>query len=680
MRRETRVALLLSAACVAPAAACGSSHGGASAPATLDDGLPATCNPLRTSGACMLPWPNAIYLDADATTRTGLRLAIPAGTLPVNDPAGTRLDPTRWNVADGFSPATPIVVYFPERIDPASLVSWRDESATLSAASATVIVDMQTGKLVAHASEVDANAVRDSDRQAVILRPAARLAPKRRYAVAVTRSIRTVDGGTPAPPPLFDAIANGAPPSNALAQAQAARMPEILSALAKAGVPRDRILVAWDFVTGSDEALTDHVLTMRDQALSVAGPTGIGYTITSVEDGLDAEVLRRIRGTFTVPLFLDNGDETKPEAQLLLDSSGQPKHNGTHEAPFTIIIPAVAAQKSPLPLVMFGHGLFGTGESALGDATGSYVQDFANLEGYVVFATDWIGLSAHEDPVKPGTSGAAADALADFNRLPWLTDRLQQALVNAMVLVRTMRGRIVNDPAMTVTGKAGGAPAGDATKLTYYGGSLGGIMGTSFMGYDPDVTLAVVHVPGGFWSTMFQRSTNWRESELVIDGSYPDHLDQQLLLALAQMQLDYTDPATVAPYVLANPLPGVPKKQLDVQMAVGDAQVPNIATEMLARTMGVPLLGPSVASVYGMTPTPGRLPSALTTWDIHPTPLPSDADETPGTDNAAHTQSAKIPALEQQIAQFFATAQIANTCGGPCDFPGFAAGWDAGTP
>jgi hypothetical protein len=179
---------------------------------------------------------------------------------------------------------------------------------------------------------------------------------------------------------------------------------------------------------------------------------------------------------------------------------------------------------------------------------------------------------------------------------------------------------------------------------------------------------------------MFERSTNWRESRLVIDGSYPDHLDQQLLLALAQMQLDYTDPATVAPYVLAAPLPGVPRKQLDVQMAVGDAQVPNLATEMLARTMGVPLLGPSVAGVYGMTPRSGPLPSAYDIWDIHPSPLPPDTNETPSSDNAAHTQIAKIPALEQQIAQFFATGQIVNTCGGPCDFPGFAAGWDAGTP
>jgi len=60
--------------------------------------------------------------------------------------------------------------------------------------------------------------------------------------------------------------------------------------------------------------------------------------------------------------------------------------------------------------------------------------------------------------------------------------------------------------------------------------------------------------------------------------------------------------------------------------------------------------------------------------------LPPDTKQTPGSDNAAHTQTARIPALEQQFARFFATGQIVNTCGGPGDFPGFAAGWDAGTP
>jgi hypothetical protein len=616
----------------------------------------------------MFPWPNAIYLNPDPGTRTGLRLALAKETLPVTG-TGVALDPARWNTADGFSPATPIIAYFPERLDPAVLVGWRDEAASLAADSATVLVDMQTSTRIAHMSEIDANARRDDDRQALVLRPAVRLLPNHRYAVGLTKRLRTLAGVPPASPPLFDAIASGRGQDNDLAKKQAARMPDILGALAAAGVARSDLVLAWDFVTGSDEALTAHVLAMRDQALAAAGDNGIGYTITSTEENLNPKVLRRIRGTFTAPLFLTSGDENKPETEMVWGPDGQPKQNGTYEAPFVVIVPA-AAKKGPLPLLFFGHGLFNSGEGALGDASGSYVQDFADEKGYVVFSTDWIGLSAHEDPVKSKTNGAAGDALADFNKLPWLTDRLQQALVSAMVLVRTMRGKVARDPLL--------ASVTDAAHLTYYGASLGGIMGTSFMAYDPDVTRGVVHVPGGFWSTMFERSSNGREVKLIIAGPYPDLLDEQLLLALSQMQLDFSEPATIAPYVLHKPLPGVPEKQLLLQMAVGDAQVPNLATEMLARTMGVPLLGPSVAPVYAMSDASGPIPSAFTAWDIHPAPLPSDTNETPTRDNAAHTQIARIPALKDQIVQFLGSGQVANTCGGPCDFPGFAADYDAG--
>src|SRR5579859_8086810 len=140
-------------------------------------------------------------------------------------------------------------------------------------------------------------------------------------------------------------------------------------------------------------------------------------------------------------------------------------------------------------------------------------------------------------------------------------------------------------------------------------------MGMSFMGYDPDVTRGVLGVGGGFWSTLFERSSNWKLATLLIGGTYTDALQIQLLLALMQMQFDYSDPATVAPHVLASPLPGVPNKQILSQMGLGDAQVPNIATEMIARTAGLPLLTPAVVTPFGLTPTGGPASSAITTWN-----------------------------------------------------------------
>jgi hypothetical protein len=114
----------------------------------------------------------------------------------------------------------------------------------------------------------------------------------------------------------------------------------------------------------------------------------------------------------------------------------------------------------------------------------------------------------------------------------------------------------------------------------------------------------------------------------------------------------------------------VPPKQLVMQMGLDDAQVPNIATEMIARTSGIALLSPAVTDVYGMSAQPGPLSSALTTWDIHGTPVPPDTNLTPADDNQVHEAIRRIPQAEQQIETFYATGQVVDTCGGrPCVEP-----------
>src|SRR5579883_2108868 len=104
---------------LAAAVAIGCDSSGNVALPSIDDGLPATCSPLRTPGLCMMPWPNALYEIPDSSTRTGLRVHLSAETLPVARSSMTQLDPAIWNSADGFSPATPILFCFPEAIDPA---------------------------------------------------------------------------------------------------------------------------------------------------------------------------------------------------------------------------------------------------------------------------------------------------------------------------------------------------------------------------------------------------------------------------------------------------------------------------------------------------------------------------------------------------------------------------------
>ena len=52
---------------------------------------------------CLLPWPSSTFTAVDSSTETGLRLAVEASSLFVED------DPSALNRADGFSRITPLM-------------------------------------------------------------------------------------------------------------------------------------------------------------------------------------------------------------------------------------------------------------------------------------------------------------------------------------------------------------------------------------------------------------------------------------------------------------------------------------------------------------------------------------------------------------------------------------------
>jgi hypothetical protein len=661
MRLVPRLALTLAASLPIPSllAGCGGGETSASAaPVGPDDGLPADCNPLRAAGACLLPYPSAVYLRDDATTPTGLRLDLTSDVFPRNND-GTPFDPARLNRADGFSPATQIVTYFQERLDGATLPPLSNPDASLTAESATVIVDMETGERVAHFAELDAQATREDDRQALLLRPMNRLAGARRYAVAVTSRVRTLSGAAPARPDGWEAIVGGTA-RGARAERQAARMPAIFAALEGAGVARGDVVLAWDFVTASEAASVGSLLSMREQTLAALDGEPLEYTIESVEDDFSERTLRRVRGTFRAPRFISQTAVDVPEATLTLDEEGRPVRDGSLDAPFTLMLPR-AAKSGPVRLLVFGHGFLGTAD---GELSGGYVQRFLDEHGYAAIGTDWSGLSAYEG-INSSGSEAAGLAVRDINHLPWISDRLQQAVINATTLARVARDAIASDPALEVEG----APSIDTSRVDYYGISLGGVMGSVLMGVSPDLERGVLNVGAASWSTLLQRSTNWTLFKLIVDGAYPDKLDQQVLVCVFQPHLDPADGMNFAGYYQAAPLPLSPPKQVLLQIGVGDVQVSNVASEMLARAAGLPLLDDTPKAVWGLATKPGPLPSALAIFDTKEKEPPPEGNLNASvtTTNDAHNSVRELDAVNAQIDHFLRQGEVASFCEGSCD-------------
>ena len=620
---------------------------------TADGGVRTECNPLGFPEACLLPFPSAYY-----QSDTG-QLTLPAAAMPVSDGvhgnAGTpvALDPAPWNRLDGFSPSGALSVYFPQRVDVSTLVPHTDLARSLTAGASTALVDMTTGQRVLHFAEVDVTAAA-GQQQVLIIRPMVRLTPGHRYAVAVTSAVHAVGGGALTVPPGFAAVLAGNTSGDPRLARVASRYTDIFAALDRAGVARSSLTLAWDYQTASERFLTGQVLGMRDTALTMVGPQGMGFTVAQVEENFNVNILRRISGTIQVPSFITGSDDS---ARLSRGANGDPQFVRVVNVPFIAMVPRVAMTRGPLPLVLYGHGLLGSGVGELGGAadTTNYVQQLINELGYVVIATNWTGLSFPD-------LTTAVHALSDFNFFQAIADPLQQSLVNAMVLFRTGRAQFGGNAAFQVNGTS----VIDATRAYYFGISLGGIMGTSFMGYDPDCTRGVLNVPGGNWGLLLQRSSNFAAYSMAFDD-YENPAEQQVLINLAQSFFDASDPVNVAPHILGDRLAGVPEKNVLFQEAVNDAQVNNLATEMVLRSANVPLMIPTPRTPYGFTTAMAPLPSAYTIWDESPMPAPPGTNQ-PSMDNTTHGHLRTQPALRMQIGAFLApTGQVTQTCDGPCD-------------
>jgi hypothetical protein len=235
-------------------------------------------------------------------------------------------------------------------------------------------------------------------------------------------------------------------------------------------------------------------------------------------------------------------------------------------------------------------------------------------------------------------------------------------VVNHIALVRAMRTAF----AQRLFVDAKGGSLVDPAKVFYYGLSQGGIMGTTVMAYEPTITRGVLGVAAANYSTLLERSADWSTYRAILASAYPDPLDVTLAVSLFQMRWDKVEGSGVANSVLAGTSTGVPPKQVLVQIALGDEQVPNLGSYWLARTMRLPILGPTPTAPWGLAVQPSPLPggSAMVIMDGGaPSPPVTNL---PATSLGMHNLTRKQPATRRQIKAFFETGQIVNECDGAC--------------
>src|SRR4029077_10844440 len=97
----------------------------------------------------------------------------------------------------------------------------------------------------------------------------------------------------------------------------------------------------------------------------------------------------------------------------------------------------------------------------------------------------------------------------------------------------------------------------------------------------------ILAVPGMGYNLLLRRSVDFDEFFPAVEASYPDELDQTIILDLLEQLWQRGENAGYAQHLVHDPYPGVPAKHVMLLEAFGDHQVANVSTEKLARTLRI---------------------------------------------------------------------------------------------
>ena len=682
--------------------------------------------------ACLLPFPNDHFTTADASTATGRRVNFSPAAMPRNGTEvteggeGKPVDPLEWNRNDGFSPGSAVMTYVPgidlhatwgtadrphSEVGPNEMgyFDYRDHIADIGLYqredAPMVIINAETGERHPFWSELDSHrdAV-EAEERLLIMRPAVNFEEGTRYVVGL-RNLKTSSGTTIEPGDEFLAYRGG---DGADASRQSHFDSSVFPVLQAAGVDRNELYLAWDFTVASERNLAERILHMRDDAFGrILGDANLAdrvvqgsspaFTVDKTEMRTDSwtdsngqsftRQYRRVHGRVTVPNYMDRVQQTEghvranqlpydvpaPGSRLLdLDLDGLPDQNPaepTVNVPYVCDVPLNGQRNSA---ILYGHGLLGD-RGQIFDATKSPLRDGP----FYSCAADWWGMSTPDLPT-------VAAILADFSNFPSLPDRAQQGFLNFMFLGRAAvhPDGFASHDAFKDNGVSLVKTADENdTPLYYDGNSQGGIMGGSLVAVSPDIKRGILGVLGMNYSTLLNRSVDW-EGELKLEAdlpaysvpfytAYQDPLERQIVFGLMQMLWDRGETNGYAHHMTDDPLANTPPHEVMLQAAYSDHQVANISAEVEARTIGAPLMVPSLApgrhwemEPYSVgTATYPYKGSALIYWDSG-NATPPNGNIPPDQNGDPHGHPRSEPAASWQEAHFLLTGENYDVCGG----------------
>ena len=449
----------------------------------------------------------------------------------------------------------------------------------------------------------------------------------------------------------LDRYADGSRMTVALGQDLAARLP------AGAIPSQDAVetglagySAAWEFPVGT---LANRVRKMYAVAEATyrwldAGAEGLVETHTLAPDHYiyqKPHTLRAYAGTLAMPDF------TGEDGLIEWNDDGTPRVLGTMTDTFYVLAPPSVTEQSSVPVVQYGHGLFGDAREIWYGSQDSLRMNVGGIFG----AVSW-GMAVRY-------FHRAASALLNPSEIRHLRDQVIQSNAAQLVLSRVLRDEVA--PAI-----AAELDVTLNTEIDYIGISQGGILGSPLMATSRDIRRAVLHVGGGNWTPMMTHSSNWVNEDgtgygTLLAALVPDARERTYLMAAWQSFWDEFDPALFAPYWTQNsPMasqaayPVHAERRIYYPYSLDDPQVPNFSSETVMRSGATPLLTPDLrlAGLLDSVDFADYSGRAAEQWDV-------------GGGEPAHGYVRELPKFAEQVRGFIHSGTLSNVCGEGCTFP-----------
>jgi len=534
---------------------------------------------------CMLPFPSDAFLIDDDSTTTGKRISYSPSTIPGSGTVDEVYAPI-LNQIDGASPNTQIMTAFYVEPDVSELAGQFTIGKSLDPNHPTMIINQETGILVPHWVELDLRS--ESDQPTILhIRTIEALDHDTTY-VVLMNGLMDSNNDQIVAPVGFSALRDGVITTSPDIENRRPYFENLFAWINdNTNRPISELQTAWSFNTASTESLIGPLLSMRDDALDRIGPDGLGCTVESNTEIMSDEGTRShwlIRGTYTVPQYTES---FYPPTLLrrASDTDRTPVFVENREIPFWLVIPGTAttAGKGPADLTIWGHGFLGNGNT-------SGLYSWANQNNAALLGTSFYGWSDDDFT-------SIEYAVLNMNYFQHQAERLEQAMINQVVLIKSFKGICAELPDLYLND----TKLIDVTNPTYTGYSNGAIRGPSIVGLSPDLDRGVLWAGGSSFTHIIERCTQYDKFHFIFssDFGYSNQLDRAVAISIMQSFWDPVEADTFLYLREEGYKDKVQPYELMTLFSITDLQISNISSARMMRTGGIPLLDSSTITPYG---------------------------------------------------------------------------------